>query len=311
MIEHITRALYYFEVHLLYASLVWFAACVLTAIPRVNATIKYWIWVATALNFIFPLGAVVDRFWGWHLSWATPLSIIGDVAGRITRSPSAGVFCVVWLLGATLMFTRLCLRIRAERGDAQALASQNSREARWSFYAQGVQVRIAASWQAPAVDGLLHPYISLPRGIDRVLNERELNAVLIHELTHARRRDNLIRLIHEVGLCGLWFHPLVWITGSRLALYRELSCDEFVIQSAHGGDLVSALAKLANPEGAFLLQARASSFLSRRLARLNAAPSQRVYRTTNLLVAVLFSAALLGGVLGTVAHTACCWVVRT
>jgi beta-lactamase regulating signal transducer with metallopeptidase domain len=245
MLEHITRAPYYFEVHLLYASLVWFAAWVLTSIPRGGATTKYWIWVATALNFIFPLGAVVDRFWTPHLSWATPLSIIGDAATRITRSPTAGVLCVVWLLGATLMFTRLCLRIRAERRDAQAMAGQNPREPRRSFYAHGVPVRFAASRQAPAVDGVLRPYISLPHGIDRVLSEHELNAVLIHELIHARRRDNLIRLIHELALCGLWFHPLVWITGSRLALYRERSCDEFVIQRAHGGELVSALAKLA------------------------------------------------------------------
>jgi beta-lactamase regulating signal transducer with metallopeptidase domain len=144
-----------------------------------------------------------------------------------------------------------------------------------------------------------------------LLSEDELNAVLIHELTHARRRDNLIRLIHEVGLCVLWFHPLVWITGARLALYRELSCDESVIQSAHGGDLVSALAKLANPEEGFLLQATASSFLTYRLARLNAGPPQRTYRAVNLMLALLFSAVLLAGVLGTVAHTACCWTVRT
>jgi beta-lactamase regulating signal transducer with metallopeptidase domain len=309
MIEHITRALYCFEVHRLYASLVWFAAWVLTAIPRVNATTKYWIWVATALNFIFPLGAVVDRFWGWHLSWATPLSIIGAVAGRITRSSGAGVFCVVWLLAATLMFTRLCFGIRAERGDAQALASQNSREARWSFYAQGVQVRIAASWQASAVDGVLHPYISFPRGIDRVMSEPEPKAVLIHELTHARRLDNSIRLIHEVRLCGLWFRPLVWITESRLALYRELSCDESVIQSAHGGDLVSALAKLANPEEGFLLQATASSFLSHRLAPLNA-PPQRMCRAANTTLTVVFGAVSLRAFLEP-AHTACCWVVRS
>jgi hypothetical protein len=57
-------------------------------------------------------------------------------------------------------------------------------------------------------------------------------------------------------------------TGSRLALYRELSCDESVIPNAHGGDLVSALAKLASPEEPFLLQATASSLISHRLARL-------------------------------------------
>ena len=303
-------AMYYFGVHLLYASLVCVAAWVLTSIPRGSATTKYWIWVATALNFIFPLGAIVDRFWTSHLSWATPLSIIGDVAGRITRSPTAGVLCGVWLLGATAMLTRLCLRIRAERGDAQAMAGQNPGDPRRSFDSHGVAVRFVASRQAPAVDGVLHPYISLPHGIDRVLSEPELSAVLIHELTHARRRDNLIRLIHELGLCGLWFHPLVWITGSQLALYRELSCDELVIQRGHGGDLVSALAKLANPEEAFLLQATASSFISRRLARLTATEPHRTCLASNMLLAAVFGSALLAGVLGTVAHTACCFIAK-
>ena len=119
----------------------------------------------------------------------------------------------------------------------------------------------------------------------------------------------MLRLIYEVSLCMLWFHPLLWITGSRLALYRELSCDESVIQSAHGEELVSALAKLANPERVFLLQASASSFISHRLARLAVRP-QPTYRASSMLLTVVFGAVLLWGVLGTVAHTACCFLAK-
>jgi beta-lactamase regulating signal transducer with metallopeptidase domain len=215
----------------------------------------------------------------------------------------------VWLLCVTVMLTRLCLRIRAEHRDTSVTASQSGRLPRPGFIAHGVPVRFAETGHAPAVDGVLHPYVSLPYGIDRLLSEHELNAVLIHELTHARRRDNLIRLIHEASLCVLWFHPLVWIAGSRLALYRELSCDESVIQSAHGEELVSALTKLANPDKAFLLQASASSFMSHRLAQL-AAPPQPAYRAASMLLTVVFGAVLLWGFLGTVAHTACCFLVK-
>ena len=75
----------------------------------------------------------------------------------------------------------------------------------------------------------------------------------MHELTHARRRDNLISLLYELAACVLWFNPLVWLAGARMSLYRELSCDESVIESAQGRALVSALAKLAVPEkGLFL-----------------------------------------------------------
>jgi len=309
MHEHIARAVYYVQVHLLYASIVWLAAWVLTSTRRGSATTKYWIWVAASLNFIFPTAAILDKFGASHLSWAAPLGIVGDAANRISQGPSSAVILVVWLLGAILMLRRVCLRIRAEHRDARAVGHA-AVDPRGAFMAQGVPVKFVGARQAPAVDGILHPHISLPDGIDRLLSERELDAVLVHEVTHARRRDNLIRLVHEVGLCGLWFHPLVWITGSRIALYRELSCDESVMRRAGGGDLVSALAKLANPEEPFLLQATASSFLSHRLARLAADRPRRMGRAASALVAVLFAAAFLWGVFGTVAHTACCFVAK-
>ncbi|MDB6108065.1 MAG: hypothetical protein JWO52_8064 [Gammaproteobacteria bacterium] len=312
MHEHIARALYYIEVHLLFASIVWFAAWVLTSIGRGTATTKYWIWVATSLNFILPLGALIDRFWSAHLSWATPIGVIGDVGAAISRDATVtAVLFGAWLSGATLMLMRLYLRIRAGRRDAQDTAGRSVLEPSRGFMVRGVPVRFVGTRHPPAVNGILRPHISLPNGIDGLLSAHELDAVLMHEVTHARRRDNLIRLLHELALCGLWFYPLVWVTGWRLALFRELSCDEPVIQSAHGGDLVCALAKLANPEDAFLLQATASSFLRHRVARLTAPAPQRAPPGANTFLTVMFAAALLACVFGTVAHTACCFITRT
>ena len=93
-----------------------------------------------------------------------------------------------------------------------------------------------------------------------------------------------------------------------MALYRELSCDEPVIQCAHGTDLVAALAKLAVPERALSLQATASSHLSHRLAWLSGQLQAR--RAASLLVASLFAAVMAAAIVGTVAHTACCFILR-
>jgi beta-lactamase regulating signal transducer with metallopeptidase domain len=158
-----------------------------------------------------------------------------------------------------------------------------------------VPVRFVSSDGVPAVDGLLRPRISLPAGIDRVLTASELEAVLLHELTHARRRDNLIRLMHEIGVCLFWFHPFVWFAGGRLSLYRELSCDESVIRGARGRELVSALMKLSVPGETLLLHAGASSYLADRVSRL--ALPRPTSPAVNAMQAAIFALVLLSSLL--------------
>jgi beta-lactamase regulating signal transducer with metallopeptidase domain len=306
--EHIARTMYYFSIHLLYASAVGAAAWVLTAVRGASATTKYWIWVVTAFNFIVPVGALIDKLLSLHLRWAAPLGVIGDPVWNMTQGWTVVLLAVVWMAGALAMLMRLISRIRRER-EAEASIALPGRGMTSSFMADGIPVSFDNSHPAPAVSGVLSPRILLPMGIDRLLDQREFHAVLLHEVAHARRRDNLIRLFYEVSLCALWFHPLIWLAGARMALYRELSCDESVIRRAHGEALVSALAKLAVPETALFLQATASSHLSDRLTRL-AGPPQATHRAASLLLASLFAAAIVGGVFGTIAHTACCFVIK-
>ena len=311
MHEHVAPAVYYLEVHLLYASIVCLAAWVLTSLWKGNATWKYWIWVATSLNFMVPFGGFFNRFGASHISWARQMSGLDDVGISISRNPTVGaVLLGVWLLGAIFMLTRLLLRLPRDRRDAPLAAGQNSARLGQRFLTHGVPVRLSAMGEGPSVDGVLRPQISLPQDVDRLLSETELDAVLIHEVVHARRRDNLVGLFYELALCGLWFHPLVWLTGFRLAMFRELSCDDSVIASSRGADLVSALAKLALPEGSHLLQAGAASLLSHRVARLTTSEPQTTSRAADGLLIAVFAGILLACVLGTIAHIPSCFKVR-
>jgi beta-lactamase regulating signal transducer with metallopeptidase domain len=304
MHEYIARPVYYVGVHLFFASLVWSAASVLTRLVGGSAAAKYWVWVATSLNFVLPLGAILDKSLATHLAWARPLGVIGELG--VQAADHAVLVGSVWLLGALVMAVRLGLRIRACRRGANAIA--RGPRSRPAFFVGGTPVRFTPGQSGPTVDGVLRQHISLPDGIDRLLTSSELEAVLLHEVVHARRRDNLIWLLHEAGLCLLWFHPLVWITGSRMALYRELSCDEAVIERACGGDLLAALAKLANPEGGLLLRASASSFVAHRLERLSADRPGRRSLAPNALLIAAFGGSVAAGVFETVAHTACCFL---
>jgi beta-lactamase regulating signal transducer with metallopeptidase domain len=299
--------MYHLTVHLLYASIVGCAAWGLTSIRTASATTKYWIWVVTALNFVVPSGALIDMLWGRYFTSSRPLAAFVGPISDMTKGRTVVVLAVIWIAGALCMFIRLVSRIRRERREEQDPLSDGG----WTpnFVADGIPVSFSERHLCPRVRGVLSPCILLPTGIDRLLTQREFRAVLIHELAHARRRDNLLRLLYEISLCVLWFHPLIWLAGARTALYRELSCDESVIRRTHGQALVSALAKLAMPGQPRFLEATASSHLSHRLARL-AGPPQSTYRAASLLLASAFAAILAASVFQTIAHTACCFAPK-
>ena len=308
MREHIAPIVYYLEVHLLCASVVCLAAWLLTSLRSGRATWKYWIWVVTSINFIVPVAGFFNGFASAHVRWATQLGSLASVGIGISRNLTVGTALFeVWLCGALFMLARLLLRLHQERGAEAVTHGRNCAQLRPRFLAHGVPVALSAAAEGPLVDGVLRPYISLPLGIDRLLNDRELDAVLLHEVTHARRRDNLIGLIQELVLCALWFHPLVWLAASRLAIFRELSCDDSVIKRSHGADLVSALAKLAVPGEARPLRAGAASLVRHRLARLKEPHAQTARGGADLVLILLYGALLLASVFETIAHTPSCF----
>jgi uncharacterized protein (TIGR03435 family) len=85
----------------------------------------------------------------------------------------------------------------------------------------------------PGVFGIHRPVLFLPAGILDRLTRPQLAAVIEHELSHVRRKDNLTSAIHMCVQSIFWFHPLVWWLGYRLIDERERACDEAVL--AFGG----------------------------------------------------------------------------
>jgi hypothetical protein len=67
MLEQMNYVSHYAELHLFFSSIVCLSAWLLTSVVRRGAnTLKYWICVATSLNFILPIDATLSRFWPWR-----------------------------------------------------------------------------------------------------------------------------------------------------------------------------------------------------------------------------------------------------
>lgn len=95
-------------------------------------------------------------------------------------------------------------------------------------------IYLADHIETPFVFHVLLPKIYLPSGLE----EQEQEYILLHEQTHIRRKDPLVKALAFTALCIHWFHPLVWIAFFLAERDMEMSCDESVVK--HKGTQIRA-----------------------------------------------------------------------
>lgn len=88
----------------------------------------------------------------------------------------------------------------------------------------------AENVNSPFVLGVLKPKIYLPIG----LSGQERSYILLHEQTHIRRRDHIVKFAAYFILCLHWFNPLAWVAFLLMGVDMEISCDERVLKQMGG-----------------------------------------------------------------------------
>lgn len=92
-----------------------------------------------------------------------------------------------------------------------------------------VTVRLLTSDEAVAFSaGLFRPRIYLSTGLLRRVSPSELEAALLHELAHVRRRDPLRCWLVELVLWSLWFPRTSWLSLAHRAA-RESRADSLAV----------------------------------------------------------------------------------
>jgi beta-lactamase regulating signal transducer with metallopeptidase domain len=92
-----------------------------------------------------------------------------------------------------------------------------------------VEICISHQVRIPTAVGFFKPTVLLPEWALTDLSEQDLTAVLLHELAHLRRLDDWTNLAQKILGAIFFFHPAIWWVERRLALEREMACDELVL----------------------------------------------------------------------------------
>ncbi|MCL2125948.1 MAG: M56 family metallopeptidase, partial [Oscillospiraceae bacterium] len=138
----------------------------------------------------------------------------GQVSHQIyTAQEVTNFFMIIWLIGlGTLSIYGVTSYIFLKRKMSGSAHIESN------IYESGII-------ESPFVLGVLNPRIYLPVG----LSEKERWYVVLHEQTHIKRRDYIVKFAAYFILCLHWFNPLAWVAFLLMGVDMEMSCDERVL----------------------------------------------------------------------------------
>ena len=191
-----------------------------------------WLWLAVGLRFVLP--------WGIPLKLprpeSAPLAAAADTVQELGElpllppAPAAAAaaaplpwyarltpwhaLAAVWLVGVLVLAVRGGISyLKLKRCVALACKTPDG------CYG-------GACVPTPFTLGFVRPRIYLPDSLQGPARQ----AVLLHEWTHIRRRDPLVKPLFYAVVCLHWFNPLAWLALRAFEHDMEAACDEAAVQ---------------------------------------------------------------------------------
>jgi len=164
-----------------------------------------------------------------------------------------------------------------------------------------IRLKFSRMVDVPCMIGYFKPLILLPVSIATQLSACEIEAILLHELSHIKRNDYLVNIGQQAVTVILFFNPFAHLINRIINQERENSCDDLVIEKTRKPLIYArALLKLEETRAAKLPFALAATgkkyFLLNRIERIM--KTNKPIGNSRQLVIVLF---LLAGSLGSLA----------
>ena len=180
-----------------------------------------------------------------------------SVGSGVLRLPAVVRFGVVTLYGCSLLYFAGRLgwglwRTRMMRKGAEPVVLTGAAALSWTRYGRlfgvhAAEVSVSRMVSGPVTVGVRRGVMIVPPGFTESVGESDLDAVLAHELAHMRRRDFAKNVLYEVLSVPVAFHPMVWLTRSRVAESREMVCDAMAAEAVGGRESYArALLRLAS-----------------------------------------------------------------
>ncbi len=223
-------------------------ALAITVLRRARPALLGGLWTVVLLKFAIPvapslpvsLSGLIDRVLsGVDAPHAPAVSHAAPVEVAPAVAPAGGEWGLVrallvgaWVAIALALFLRAILQHRAAGRLARSLPAAGgeieavvARGAERMRLRRAPEARISDAGASPYLVGLVHPILVIPRWLSAA--PAALEAAVLHELAHIRRKDLWARWFEVAVKSALFFWPVVHWVCRRIDDAREMACDEW------------------------------------------------------------------------------------
>lgn len=165
----------------------------------------------------------------------------GDIVSNISKEVQVTVTVVtigdilflIWLIGALSFLTYSLMRYRKSfKAIIQTSFRPHKHNTIWyknynesQMKNNNITLLVNGNIVSPMTIKFFKPIIVLPNS---KLSDKELTMILIHEMTHIRRRDQWKKLLMVFVNAIHWFNPIIYLLLTNMEESFELSCDQAV-----------------------------------------------------------------------------------
>ncbi len=179
---------------------------------------------------------------GTHLAGIAKISAPTEVASfSLINIPTeiSAALSIAYLVLLSFLLTRLFFSIiRTLRIHTANLSPVDEAIATFTNHAvallkirRKVTVWIGKNITTPATIGFLKPIILLPAVCLTHLTPHQIEAIILHELSHIRRNDFVLNMVLVVIETILFFNPVVFFFMKTIREERENCCDDLVLNN--------------------------------------------------------------------------------
>lgn len=204
------------------------------------------IWIILILRLLVPSGGMVSKI---PFQFNMINRIVKDTPVTVNRDISMGTrnllqsfqvsweflryFNKIWAVGFIISILTLgshyfYFRISLKKSLIED--SSKIEELRNTYKLQ-VPIWITGKNTSPFVTGVFRNTLVLPQSLIRLVEQKDLDYIIQHEMIHIKKNDTLIKVLYLIVRCIHWFNPLVYMMNKEFSMDLEMACDEALAET--------------------------------------------------------------------------------